>query len=404
LNTERICPRIAVYTHDTFGLGHIRRCLHIITQLAKESPKSAILLVTGSPALHFLKDLPPNVDVVKIPTIVKTGALGSLPPHIPLGLAEMTLLRSRIIRETVLAFQPDVFLVDNFPLGAQSELLPVLTALHATRTRTILGLRDILDDPAVVKKEWKHKGVYDVMDRYYDRILIYGEREIFDAVRNYDIPPSIEKKVRFCGYLTATEPVDEAAGELRRALEGEGRLIVATGGGGGDAFPLLSALIDAVPKVSNSRALIFGGPLMGEKDRMELREKVNGDPRIKFKDSVPDFRAHMKAADLVVTMCGYNLAAEIVCHRPKAIVVPRTWRFGEHANRGSSSEEKEQVLRARMLKKFGIVEMLEPEELTPEALAEKISKVLNAPAGSGSRINIDGLNNAVGHIQELMGL
>jgi len=296
--------------------------------------------------------------------------------------------------------------VDNFPTGAQSELLPLLMALRDTSTRTILGLRDILDSASVVKKEWKRKGIYDVMDRYYDRILIYGEKDIFDSVYEYEIPPQVSQKVRFCGYLTATGSVDRLEKEIREELGVDGKLIIATGGGGGDAYPLLSTLIEAVPQIPDSTVVIFGGPLMGEKDRKNLKEQINGDSRIQFYDFVPDFRAYMKAADVVVTMCGYNLAAEIIYHRPRAIVVPRTWRFGEHGNRKARGEEKEQIMRAEMMSKYGIVEMIKPQELSASTLAEKISHALthSLDKGSNIKISIDGLRQAVGHIQELMGV
>ena len=48
----REAARIAVFTHDTFGLGHVRRCLHILGSLAESAPDTALLLITGSPSLQ----------------------------------------------------------------------------------------------------------------------------------------------------------------------------------------------------------------------------------------------------------------------------------------------------------------------------------------------------------------
>src|SRR6185369_10418676 len=119
LQAETRPPRIAIFTHDTFGLGHVRRCLHILRALARRSPDAAILLITGSPAVQLLEGLPGNADWVKIPTIVKTGSRGQGPPHLPVAKAEVAHLRERLIREAVAGFSPDVLLVDNFPLGSQ---------------------------------------------------------------------------------------------------------------------------------------------------------------------------------------------------------------------------------------------------------------------------------------------
>ena len=93
----------------------------------------------------MLGGLPKNADYVKIPTLARTGTPESRPPHLPLEVRRITEMRQRIVKETLLAFQPDVFLVDNFPLGARRELLPVLRAVRELPTKTMLGLRDIVD-------------------------------------------------------------------------------------------------------------------------------------------------------------------------------------------------------------------------------------------------------------------
>ena len=41
-------PRILLYSHDTYGLGHLRRSLTIANQLAVDVKKSHQLLITGS--------------------------------------------------------------------------------------------------------------------------------------------------------------------------------------------------------------------------------------------------------------------------------------------------------------------------------------------------------------------
>ena len=108
-------PRIAVFTHDTYGLGHVQRCLPLIHAQAERLPRSALLLITGSPAVHTLQALPPNADCVKISTLVKTGAQGSHLSHLPVAVPEVQYMRRHLIQKAVLTFAPDIFLVDNFP-------------------------------------------------------------------------------------------------------------------------------------------------------------------------------------------------------------------------------------------------------------------------------------------------
>ncbi|MFQ5729466.1 MAG: glycosyltransferase, partial [Waddliaceae bacterium] len=191
---------------------------------------------------------------------------------------------------------------------------------------------------------------------------------------------------------------------VREKLGAKGPILLATGGGGGDAFPLLSNLIEAVSHLPNSSTLMLTGPLMGESDRKELESRVNGKGNIKIEDYVQDLRPYMKAADLVVSMCGYNIAAEIVYHEAKAVVVPRTWRFGEHKKRKQTTEEKEQVLRAQVLAKCGLVRFVEPDELTPEHLAREITEALSLsyPVPNVTKIQVEGLRHAVQHIREMV--
>ncbi len=391
--------RIALFTHDTFGLGHVKRCLRISWGLSAKLPHSSILLVTGSPVVHALKSAPPNWDYVKIPTVAKTGASGSQPPHLPLSVMEATLIRSRIIKETILALSPDVFIVDNFPLGSRSELLPVLQALRDQPTKTILGLRDVLGAPETIENEWTRTGIYDVLNRYYDKILIYGSRNIFDAIKKYNIPPGIAEKVRFCGYLTATDPFSEGTKEIQKELGFKGPFILATGGGGGDAYPLLSTFIEAMKQFPKKKAITFTGPLMGVADLEKLKAHLNGSKNVQLRTFVPDLRPYLKAAELVVSMCGYNTASEILVQQPKAIVIPRTWKYGEHKKRKSTTEEQEQILRAQALEKRGFIHLLEPEHVNTERLVKKMKEVLRKKKKrSRGNMNVNGLKTAVQEI------
>lgn len=392
-------PRIAIFTHDTFGLGHVRRCLHIVKALAERAPDAAILFITGSPALHMFKGLPPNADFVKVPTIVRTGLQSPSPSHLPLALEEVTELRARLIQEAILAFAPDVLLVDNFPLGSRQELLPMLREIRRLPTRTLLGLRDIVDAPDVVQVDWARQGIYEVLDEYYDRILVYGMREVLNVVDAYALPPGVAAKVRYCGYVTGSVPPPRAPAEVRAELRIDGPFILATGGGGGDAFPLMQTFLEAVPLMSKMPAVVCMGPLMSSFEQDTLRAQAAACPGVVLLDYVQDLPSYMDAAEVVVAMCGYNTAAEIIALRSRAIVVPRTWRYGEHANRTQCGVEWEQMLRARALAKLGLVDLLEPEALNAQGLAERIASMLeNSTTRPEASVELDGLAVATDHI------
>lgn len=375
--------RVAIFTHDTFGLGHVRRALHIARAVAVERPDAAILLVTGSPALHAMEALPPNADYVKIPTIVKTGDPDLRPPHLPRPLSEVSALRERLIREAVAGFDPHVFLVDNFPLGSGRELLPVLHALRGAHTRTVLGLRDIVDAPEVVREDWARRGIYEVLEHDYDRILVYGMPEVLDVVEAYALPAPVAGKVRYCGYVTGT--MDEASGDPDgRDVPGpDAPFLLATGGGGGDAYPLLDTFLDTFPLLPAMAAVVVTGPLMDGTLRERLRARAAGLPGLVVHDHLADLRPLITSAAAVVCMGGYNTTAEVVALGARAVIVPRTWRYGEHARRTTAGVEWEQPMRARALAELGLAEVLEPDRLTPDRLARAITCALDRPRPRG---------------------
>jgi predicted glycosyltransferase len=398
-------PRIAFYTHDTFGLGHVKRSIRIMSGIARKRPDAALLLITGCPALHSLQALPPNADCVKIPTIVKTGAAGSRPPHLNIPLNQVTSMRTRITMEALAAFSPDVLVVDNFPLGSRKELLPVLEALKPQPTKTILGLRDILDAPDAVQSDWQRQGIYEVLDRYYDTILIYGADSVFDAVVGYAIPENTAGKIKYCGYITDTDTPVAGAKKTREQMGISGGFILVSGGGGGDAFPLLNTFIKAVPHLPPMYFLLVLGPMMGMRDQKEIIRKASCYPNIILKHAVPDLRPYIKAADVFVSMGGYNTAGEILAYRPKAVMIPRTWQYGEHLKRDTALKEGEQMLRAAALDQSGYVKMIAPEKLTFKNMAQNIIELLNTRKKRPvKKIDINGIEKAVDEILQSTGL
>ena len=62
--------RILMYSHDTFGLGHLRRCRTIAHALVQEYSGLMVLIVSGSQIAGAF-DYRARVDFVKIPSVIK---------------------------------------------------------------------------------------------------------------------------------------------------------------------------------------------------------------------------------------------------------------------------------------------------------------------------------------------
>jgi predicted glycosyltransferase len=395
-------PRIAIFTHDAYGVGHVRRTTRIFRAIAEKEPRSALLLITGSPVTKLLRQLPQNADTIKIPTVVTSGADRTRPPSLNIGVAELASLRGGITRCALELFEPDVFLVDNFPLGTRLELLPALRELRHRPTRTVLGLRDVVDPPAKVKHDWGRDGIFDVIERYYDRVLVYGVREVFDAVQSYGLSPMIADRLRYCGYIAEAMPVDGRSEAIRRDLGFDAGFFLATVGGGGDGRPLIDAFLGALEHFPSRRALVVPGEFMSSDDRDAILGAAAAHPGVVVRDYVEDLPAAMAAADLVVAMGGYNTSAEILATRARSVLVPRTWRAGEHANRGTTGVDEEQQFRADGLARMGLTTVVGTDELSPKTLAAAMARALEQPRREdGASISLDGASCVADELLEL---
>jgi predicted glycosyltransferase len=395
--------RLAVFTHDAYGLGHVRRSTRILQAVAEREPRAALLLITGSPATHLLRELPPNADTLKLPTIATSGGgNGTRPPTLDIGVAELAAMRGELTRRALDLFDPDVLLVDNFPLGARLELVPALRDLRHRPTRTVLGLRDVVDPPDKVRRDWTRDGMFEILERYYERVLIYGVPEVLDAVEAYGLSRTLASRLTYCGYVT------EAAGRLRPTEDvrrdlglGEGFLL-ATVGGGSDGRPLLEAFLGAIAHFPGRSVLVAAGEFMSAADREAVTRVAARQPRVVIRDHVTDLPSAMAAADLVVAMGGYNTSAEILAVGARAVIVPRVWRAGEHGSRGKTGVDAEQLVRAEGLTRLGAAQMVHPRELTPETLHAAMERALGQPHPTiANQLRLDGARCVADQLLEL---
>ena len=165
--------RILIYSHDSFGLGHLRRCRAIAHSLVGRYKGVSVLILSGSPIIGSF-DFKARVDFVRMPGVIKLkdGEYTSLGLHIDL---EQTMsMRESIIYHTAAIFKPDIFLVDKEPTGLRGEVISTLQMLHEAGTINILGLRDVMDEASILRAEWDRKQVKPVLEELYDDIWVTG--------------------------------------------------------------------------------------------------------------------------------------------------------------------------------------------------------------------------------------
>lgn len=376
--------RLLFYSHDTFGLGHIRRTQAICQAVTGALDRSAALILTGSSAVQGLK-LPEGVDYVKLPSVTKVGNESYESKFLRVEFDAIRQMREQIILSAVASFQPDVVFVDNVPLGMKKEMLPALEYLHSLprRPRTVLTLRDILDEPERIISQWTENGVYEAIDRYYDEVVIYGLPEVFDFVKEYQIPAYLARKISYAGYIDRVADADKTT-EMRRRYAANGeKLALCTVGGGGDGQELVETYLAGLEGRTGSdpvRNVVVFGPDMPEAVRSSMRQRHGHRDDLVMMDFCPDMTALIAAADVVVAMGGYNTVCEILALQKKAVLVPRV------------APRLEQWIRCHRLDELGLARCLHPDAATPRALWQAIDESLGTrEAAQRNTVCFDGL-------------
>ncbi|HEX6362456.1 MAG TPA: glycosyltransferase [Albitalea sp.] len=392
--------RVLVYSHDTFGLGNIRRMLEVARHLVQSSPDVSVLVITGSPMLHAFR-IPPRIDYVKLPCLARNveGRYGA--KFLDLSLDATVRLRANLIKSAVADFRPDLILVDKKPFGVEDELSGALADLPAgeARPKLVLLLRDILDSPEATTRVWRKNGCFEAIEAYYDQVLVVGEPEIFDLRREYRFPPFAAAKVAFCGYI-GRQAGKRTRADVRRELgvrDGE-PLVLVTPGGGEDGQALVQAALAGLaqlPAKRRPRTHVVCGPEMGDAPRAAVHRAAAGLAQVSVQDFSDDMMSLMAAADVVVAMGGYNTVCELLTLGRRAVLVPRV------------KPGLEQFIRAERMSAAGLVHMLHPEQLTPGTLMDAVQgelAALGTPTAHARLHALDGLERTTAAILALIGL
>ncbi|MBM3548798.1 MAG: hypothetical protein FJX54_17790 [Alphaproteobacteria bacterium] len=380
---RRANRRILIYSHDTLGLGHLRRCRAIAHALVERNSDVSVMILSGSPIIGSF-DFRSRVDFVRVPGVIKlrNGEYTSLNLHI--DIEETLALRASIIRHTADIFDPDLFLVDKEPLGLRGEVKDTLTMLKARGTPLVLGLRDVLDEPNLLVPEWERKNVLPAVRDLYDAIWVYGLPELHDPLSGITLPQSVHRKVSYTGYLRRNVPQLQPAVIRRLALDKEPYLLV-TSGGGGDGEALTDWVLRAyeADKDLPWRALIVTGPFMQPEFQAEFLRRAAKLPKVE----AITFDAHMETlmanAAGVIAMGGYNTLCEVLSFDKPALIVPRT------------KPRLEQFIRAKRFQEVGLSAMLADDGVRDTRVMVRALRKLpkqKAPSASAPAGLLDGLD------------
>jgi len=380
--------RVLLYSHDSYGLGHVSRCRTIANAIVKADSSISVLIISGSPVIGSY-EFRSGIDFVRIPGMVKqiTGEYDAA--NLRVGAEHTLEIRSRIIRDTADIYRPDLFIVDKEPLGLRGEVVPTLELLKDRGTPLVYGLRDVIDDPAQLAAEWRRKNVMPALRDLYDEIWAYGLPQISKPLAGLDLPPSVRHKTVYTGYLRRDLPLHA---DVPHAVEEVGEpFILVTPGGGGDGEDLVDWVLSAY---ESDRHLPYGavivfGPFMSATAREGFRERAAKFDNVRTLTFTSNLGALMQRAAGVVAMGGYNTFCEILSFDKKAIVVPRT------------QPRLEQFIRARAARNLGLIEMLDPGRgRDPHVMATALRQL--PQQGLPSDVIVPGLLDGLGNVWRLV--
>ena len=140
---------VLTYSHNGFGLGHLKRCANIASRFVTEVPDSSVLMLAGTPAQAIFRT-PPGVDIIKVPSVIKVSHGTWQPRTLRISQERMKSIRALTIQAAADTFRPQLLIVDYIPTGVYGELLPTLKMLKsrvdAPSSRRGRGLDEAAND------------------------------------------------------------------------------------------------------------------------------------------------------------------------------------------------------------------------------------------------------------------
>jgi len=380
--------RVLIYSHDSFGLGHLRRCRAIAHSLVDTDPAVSVLILSGSPIIGSF-DFRSRVDFVRVPGVIKlrNGEYVSLNLHI--DIEETLAMRSSIIRHTADIFDPDLLIVDKEPLGLRGEVLDTLDLLRRRGTALVLGLRDVMDDPEALESEWERKQAVPAVAEYYDEVWVYGLPQICDPLDGLSVPRSVRERMIYTGYLRRSAVQPQVTPELLDILDSE--FVLVTPGGGGDGEGLIDLVLSAYEydRSLPLPALLVFGPFMLPEQRAEFANRASRLPNVRAITFNARLESLMVRAAGVVAMGGYNTFCEILSFDKRALIVPRT------------APRLEQFIRAQRAAELGLLTMLsEQDGRDPKVMAAALRRLTGQPPPS--TIVVPGLLDGMPNVNRLV--
>lgn len=374
--------KILFYCQYVWGMGHLFRSIELVRALADHD----VVLVAGGREVDVR--LPDHVTLVRLPGLYMDEEFTTLIPEDPAKTVDdIKRERKNILFSLMEKHQPEIFMIELYPFGRTIfgfELLPLLEDIRQGRfgeIRVVCSLRDILvekKDPSAYEDR-----VLNLLNTYFDLLLIHSDDHLLALDETFSRVADIRIPAVYTGFVSPK--ADPAAGRrLRRELgiTSQEKLIVVSAGGGRSGYLLLSAILDSYHLMADSdriRLEMFAGPFRDPAEFNKLAAKTGDGIRIRYFTS--RFLDYLSAADLSVSLAGYNTCMNLLAAGVPALVYPY-------------SKQREQPMRVEKIKNFIPLKILRDKDIEPGLLSRYIQRLLLESRPSGTLpVNLDGAAN-----------
>lgn len=381
---------VVYYCQHVLGIGHLHRSIEICKAIAGHHPTT---LIVGGPPVAIDH---PGIQVVRLPGLQMDSEFNKLVPcDSNLLLDEVKKSRKEQLFRYFQQHKPDVFITELYPFGRKAfrfELDPLLEAIRGgslPKCSCYCSVRDILVEKKTGREKFERR-VVQTVNAYFAGIFIHADPEIITLNETFSRLSDIQIPLYYTGFVTKPEAVAQERGDLepvrkKLALLPADTLIVASIGGGNVGSELLYAAIQAVTLLQGSISAhlqLFCGPYCDEKTYRTLLDNVQSNITIdRFTDRFPEWLA---AADVSISMAGYNTCMNLVQAGVPALVYP-------------FKQNREQRLRAKRLAGKAPMTILAETDLAPHLLSQKILQQL-ATSRFKADINLNGATETAGQL------
>jgi predicted glycosyltransferase len=351
---------VSYYCQHVLGIGHFHRSMEICKAL---SQKHAVTLILGGPPVEVNQ---PRISVLQLPGLKMDETFHNMTPcQTDQNLEQVKATRKEILFHHFHKNKPDVFITELYPFGRKAfrfELDPILKGIQEKTLSSCLcycSIRDILVEKTNGKEKFERR-VIKTLGEYFHGILIHADPTIVTLDTTFDLFAEIDTPIHYTGFVAKQAP---KAGheQIRRQLnlQPNTKLIVASIGGGNVGAELLHGVVAAFNflQLPQTHLQLFCGLYCDDEHYERLKQSVQ--ENISVDRFTTRFPAWLEAADLSISMAGYNTCMNLIRAGVPSLVLP-------------FKQNREQQLRAERLSKKAPISILDENALHPPVLAERI--------------------------------